>query len=63
MLCVGDGGGGGVVCVAAGSGTTPEPRRATPLSKLYEAQQEKHIIIISIRTENSVNKDIDVVTV
>ena len=33
------------------------------ISKLYEAQQEKHIIIISIRTENSVNKDIDVVTV
>ena len=30
LLCVGDGGGGGV-CVAAGSGTTPEPRRATPL--------------------------------
>ena len=34
MLCVGDGRrgrGGGGGCVAAGSGTTPEPRRATPL--------------------------------
>ena len=31
LLCVGDGGGGGGGCVAAGSGTTPEPRRATPL--------------------------------
>ena len=35
LLCVGDGGGGGGGgCVAAGSGTTPEPRRATPLVRV-----------------------------
>ena len=31
VVCRRRGRGGGVVCVAAGSGTTPEPRRATPL--------------------------------
>ena len=31
VSATGGGGGGGGVCLAAGSGTTPEPRRATPL--------------------------------
>ena len=48
MLCVGDGRrgrGGGGGCVAAGSGTTPEPRRATPL---YQDEQSKAVVALVV---------------